>query len=387
MSNIKTAKKGEFLVKEGEKVQSLVLVQQGGVSVCLQRNKKTIEIFPLGSSQVLGELGLSSGGAHPFSVYATTETKYMEVPLEAAKAQIEGSSQFLKFLIKSLLDRLKLLMNEVKSSKMEKDSAPCPEDQVAKVFGAIYHSFRHKGQQLDEKIPQRISLDWTLLKQYTQRIFGESPRRIEQALTLLRKKKMAELEMGKAIDDPEGPDELQRIHMLDLEAVEAFFEFYQYHYFKASKPEILKVDETCVLLLDHFLKLAEGLEPDRFGVILMDYNKIVEAFKEDLEIVLHNGHFTLLESRGVFAKRQNRQDGSVAFSFELKEWKNTLKIWHILREIDRWNERGFVDLKEDDPKPKKKSGGPSCPQCSSEVIAQAKFCQECGFKLEFPQSA
>ena len=387
MSNVKVAKRGEFLVKEGDKIQNLLLVQQGGVSLCLNRNKKTIDIFPVGSSQVLGELGLSGAGAHAFSIYATTETKYMEFPLEAAKAQIEGAPQFLKLLIKSLLDRTKVATNEIKSQKMEKDSSPCPEDQVAKVFGTIYHTTRHKGQKLDEKNPERLTIDWTMMKQYAQRIFGESPRRLEQAVTLLVKKKMAEFEMGKPVDDPEGPDEIHKVHILDLNAIEAFFEFYQYHFFKGGKSDILKVDENCLTIVDQFIKLCEGLEADRFGVVTMDYNKVLEAFKEDIGLVLNSGHFTMLESRGIFAKKQNRQDGSVAFSFEFKEWATTAKIWKIIREIDKWNEKGFVDLHEDETKAKKKSNNPSCPQCQAEVAAAAKFCQECGFKLEMEKAS
>ena len=381
VSNIKVAKKGEFLVKEGDKISSLILIQTGGVSLCLNRNKKNIDIFPLGSSQVLGELGLLGGGSHAFSVYATTETKFMEFPLEAAKTQIEASGQFLKLLLKSLLERVKVATNEVKSQKMEKDSSPAPEDQIAKIFGSIYHTASHKGKKEDEKDPSKITVEWTQMKQYAQRIFGESPRRLEQAVTLLVKIKMAAFVMGKPVDDPEGADEIHRVIIHDLGAVEAFFEFYQYHYFKGGKSEVLKVDEGCFNILEHFLVLAEGLAPDRFGVVTMDYSKILEAFKEDLNLNLGSGHFTLLENRGIFGKRQPRQDGSVAYSFELKEWATTLKIWKIMREIEKWNEKGFVDLNEDLSKKAKKSTGNACPQCQAELPAQAKFCSECGAKI------
>ena len=37
------------------------------------------------------------------------------------------------------------------------------------------------------------------------------------------KLKMASYVMGKPIDDPEGPDEIQKINFLDLPAVESFF--------------------------------------------------------------------------------------------------------------------------------------------------------------------
>ena len=69
----------------------------------------------------------------------------------------------------------------------------------------------------------------------------------------------------------------------------------------------------------------------------------------------------------------------------MREWRNTHKIWQIIREIDKWNEKGFVDLNEVEVEAKKKSSGPSCPSCSATILEAAKFCQECGAKLE-PQT-
>jgi CRP-like cAMP-binding protein len=379
MSNFKTIKKGDLLFKEGDKISSLFLIQSGGVQLALQRPKKNIDLATLGAPQVLGELGLLGMSSFPYSGIATAETKYMEFPLENAKAQLDGAPQFLKVLIRSALDRIKQATNDIKSSRMEKDSSPCPEDQVAKIFGTIFHTFRHKGLA-DEKEKNKTIIDWTLAKQYAQRVFSESPKRFEQAISVLVKMKIAQFIMGKAPDNPEGPDEIQKVHLFDLSAVESFFEFYQYHYFKGGKSDILKPDDTAYNLLSHFLKISEGVELDRYGVISLDYTKVLEIFKTEFSLNLNSGHFTMLEGRGIFAKRASRQDGSVALQFELKEWQTTHKIWRILREIEKWNEKGFVDMTEEEAKAKKKSES-SCPQCSVQLAAGAKFCQECGFKI------
>ncbi|GIL17609.1 MAG: hypothetical protein BroJett040_13600 [Oligoflexia bacterium] len=381
MSNVKVVKRGDFIVKEGDKITNIILVQSGAATMCVSRPKKNIELVPVGPSQILGEQALLGAGTHPFSVVANTETKYMEIPVDAAKAQVESSSQFLKVLIKSVAERLKVAMNDLKSVRMEKDSSPLPEDQIAQVYGAIFFAADHKGEAQDEKNKSKITVDWTQMRQYAQRIFGQSPRRLEQAVSILVKMKIAEFQMGKSIDNPEGPDEIQKVHFLDLSAVEAFFEFYQYYYFKGGKSEILKYDEAAYNLLSNFIKLAEPLEVDRFGVVTMDFTKVIEAFKNDFGINLGTNHFTQLEAKGIFAKRQARSDGSVVLQFEIKEFKTTQKIWRLIREIDKWNEKGFVDMTEDESKPKKKPGVPSCTQCGAEVSAQAKFCQECGAKV------
>jgi hypothetical protein len=375
-------KKGEFLFKEGDKIQHIQLIQQGAVSVCLSRPKKNIEFFTVGSSQVLGEQGLQGSATHPFSAIATTETKVVEIPVDAFKQVIEGAPQMMKVLVKSMIDRLKMVTTEVKSLKMEKDNSPCPDDQVAKVFGTIFHVFNHKGLK-DAKDPNQASIDYVLCRQYSQRIFGESLKRLEQALNLLVKLKIASYEMGHPPEDPEGPEQIMKVHLHDLSSVESFFEFYQYYYFKNGRSEILKTDDSTGVLLNQFVTLAEGLEPDRFNVVTLDFSKTMERFKSDLAIELKPDHFTRLEQKGVFCKRQARQDGTVVLQFDIKEFRTTQKIWRILREVDKWNEKGFVDPNEEEAAPRKKApeGAATCPQCANVLQPQAKFCSECGFKI------
>jgi hypothetical protein len=314
---------------------------------------------------------------HPTSAIATTETKVLEIPVETLKSQYEGAPQMLKVIIKSLADRLRLAMNEVRSSKLEKDSSPCPEDQVAKAFGAVFHTANHKG---DRSTAGRVIVEWGMMKQYSQRIFAEGPKRVEQVINILVKMKLALYEMGKAPDNPDGPDEIQKVHFLDLGLLESFFEFYQYYYFKGGRTDLLKVDEVCQNLLDGLLKLTADAEVDRFGVVSLEFAKYAEYCKNELGINLNNDHFARLEGKGVFMKRRTVAN-SVLLQFEVKEFRSMFGSWKMLREIEKWNERGFVDMDEKEEKPKKKSNGPACPACSADVAVGAKFCGECGHKL------
>lgn len=376
----KTLKKGEVLFKDGDKIHSVYLIQSGGINQCLLRGKKTVDLFQIGASQILGEqiiLGLNTFNT---SAIATTETKVLEIPVDALKQQYEAAPQMLKLIIKSLADRLRLSTNDVRSNRMEKDAAPCPEDQVAKAFGAVYHTARHKGDT--KSMPGRTILDWSMLKQYCQRVMGEGPKRVEQITNILVKLQMALYEMGKSIDNPDGPEEIQKVHFFDLDLVESFFEFYQYYYFKGGRSELLKVDDFCLQMVQGFLKLSDDLPLDRFNVASVEFASIVEYCKEEIGINLNNDHFSRLETKGVFCKRKSGSAG-VLLQFEPKEFRSIFQSWKILKEIDKWNEKGFVDLEDKDDKPKKKaSTGATCPQCEGVVEAQAKFCPECGCKLQ-----
>ena len=376
--SLRTLKKGEFLYNEGDKILNIFLIQSGAVNLCLARNKKNIDMFPVGASQILGEqvlLGLSSFST---AAVATTETKVLEIPVDVFKQQFETAQQMYKIIIKSLSERLKITMAEVRSHRMEKEGSPCPEDQTAKAFGVIFHTANHKGEKKDGK----VSIDWGLYRQYSQRVFGESLKRLEQATNLLVKLKLASYEMGKDPDDPEGPEQITKVHFLDHGAVENFFEFYQYYYFKGGKTEVLKIDDTILSVLGGLLTVSENAAPDRYGMVSVEFPKVVEHFKNELSMNFTPDTLTRLEQKGLFTKRKTNSNNDVQLQFEIKEFIGFFKNWRILREVEKWNEKGSVDPYEAEKKVVKKStAGPACPACSATLIDGQKFCGECGAKV------
>ena len=374
----KTYKKGEFLFKDGDKIQNIVFIQSGSVNQCLVRGKKNIDLFQLGSNQVMGEAALAGQPTHAIAAVATQETKTVEVLPDTLKAMIDGAPPIMKMLIKSLLDRLKLAVNDIKSSKMTGDSTPCPPEFVPQVFAAMFYTAQAKGEK--EEKTTKVTMDFTMLKAYSQRVFGQSPKRIEQAASILVKLKLADFEKGKLPEDPEGPDVITKIHFFNVPAIEAFFEFFQYYNYKPGKGEILKYDDFCCQILETMVEEGSKATPDRFGIVSIEFNGVAELIKERMGINLNNDHFARLENKGVLCKRKAITGQSVKLDFEIKEYQNIFFSWKILREIDKWNEKGFVDLDEKDEKKKAKTG-PSCPQCAATVTATAKFCQECGSKL------
>lgn len=378
--NQKTFKKGEFLVRENEKIHFVYFIQSGGVNVCLLRGKKTLDLFQIGSQGVIGDALLIGQTNHSYSAICTAETKVIEVPADLLKGQIESGPQLFKMLIKNLADRSKNSIGELKSIRMEKDAAPCPEELVPKVFGSIFHTLNHKGIKNKNGSTE---IDWYMMKQYSQRIFGESLKRLEQACHLLVKVKLAEYEMGKPEDDPEGPDEVTKISSHSLHLIEAFFEFYQYYYFKQGRSEILKADDFTINVVESFLKEAKAATPDRFGIVSLDFVTVIDRVKHDHGIQLNNDHFSRLEQKGCITKRRTIAD-TVKLEFEFKEINNLFFTWKILKEIDKWNEKGFVDINEKEEKKIKKNEN-ICPQCASVITLQMKFCSECGHPL--PQKA
>lgn len=375
--NQKTFKKGEVLFKENDKITNLYFIQSGGVNVCLMRGKKTLDLYQLGSQGIVGEALFNGQTTHPYTAICTVETKVLEVAADAIKPQYEAGPQLFKMVVKSLTERLKSSFNELKSIRLEKDAAPCAEDQVSIVFGTVFHTLNHKGSKRKDG---SVEVTWHMFKQYSQRIFGQSPKKLEQACNILVKLKMASYEMGKAEDNPDGPDEIQKIVTNSLGLMEAFFEFYQYYYFKQGRSEILKPDDFVINVVDTFLKESADVTPDRFGVVSLDFMKVKERLNTDHGIQLNNDHFSRLEQKGCITKRRTIAD-QVKLEFEVKELTNLIFTWKVLKEIDKWNEKGSVDIHEKEEKKVIKKGEAGCPSCSAPVAAQMKFCSECGAPL------
>lgn len=378
MSEVKAFKKGDFLFKEGDKISHLFLIQSGSVTQCLVKDKKIIDLAQLGPTQILGESGLWTQAVHLTSAMATTETKVIPLPLEAIKNQLETLPQIFKYLTKSLSERLKSFTQEIKGIKIEKNGVPCPEENIPKLFAALYFASLHKG--IKDTSNEAIQVDWPNFKTYLHKIFSEQPKRAEGAVFILKKLNLAELEYGKPEEDPEGLDTLLLVTFKKPHLLEAFFEFYQYFYFKPGKSDILKYDDFFSQIIEIFLEESEGKPLDRFGAVQISFQKSGEKIKNKMNIQLNNDHFARLESKGVLCKRVTRE-AEPLIEFSKNEIENIYFSWKIIREIDKWNQKGFVDINESS-NASPGSHQSLCPQCQTEFNESHKFCSSCGFKLE-----
>jgi hypothetical protein len=180
-------------------------------------------------------------------------------------------------------------------------------------------------------------------------------------------------------EDGDGPEVIDQVVFSTLAVVEQFFEFYQYYYFKGGKQDILKTDERAIGMVGVLLEMSATETPDRQGLVRLDYAKIIEKMKSAIQLQLNNDHWSLLETKGLWVKRQSNDKG-ITLQLEVKEFDAMAKVWKVLREVERWNERGHVELREPTPVEAKKVGN-ACPSCGHGYEAAPKFCSECGHKF------
>lgn len=387
---VRTLKRGELLFKEGEKAQFLYLIQSGSASAQLLR-AKPIELFAVVQGSLVGEHALMGVAFNPFSMVATQDLKALELPVDAVKSQLDGLQGVQKICVKSMLDRLKLFQSEIKSIRLEKDSSACPPDQLAKIFGTLFLIAKSKGEAQSNG---NISIDWLSARQYGQRVLLESPKRLEQLGDLMVKMNMGEWIMQKdpdLADDPSAPLEKYKLVLRDLSVLEDTLEHWQYYFFKGGKLEFLKTEEKVMQVVAALAEYSKAIEPDRNGRALFDYSVFIERYRTEFGISLNADIFSLIEQKGVSILRKTFEiDGKsiVRLQFEPRELTRWSRIWTVLKEVERWNEKGYVDLSEPGYDPLRKHAPQSkslltidCPSCKAALEGNPKFCSQCGHKL------
>ncbi len=404
MSQEKRFKKGDLIFKEGDTLTSFYILQSGKVSLFLERANQRTEIDQPVIGQMFGEQGIFGFPKQMFNAEAQTEVRVVEMPIEPMKTVFEKSPAPYKLFVKAMGDELRRLRGIVKSSKMDNgDTGTCPPRMIPRLCTILVLVAEHTGQkpkppptnvvpfkQQDEPVGWVPSYDpakfvetdtivnFNTLKIYTARMFLESPHRMQGFCEILAKLGYVSLRYEK--NEETEIEELQEVRIHNKDLIEHFGEFYQHNFFRAGKSEMIHVDRMAIVLALAFSELAAPLEIDRNGAARVPYKEVTEHLRSRYSIDLKETHVNLLEKKGLFMKRHTIGE-DVFVSFDRHEWAQTSKFWRIIQEIDRWNEKGMVNMKEDLLAGPKAATVEKCGSCGHVIQSAAKFCPECGQKL------
>ncbi len=404
MSQEKRFKKGEVIYKEGDTLASFYILQSGKVSLYLERAGQRTEIDQPAIGQMFGEQGIFGFPKQMFNAEAHTEVRVVEMPIEPMKTVFEKSPAPYKLFVKAMGDELRRLRGIVKSNKMDNgDTGTCPPRMIPRLCAILVLVAEHTGQKpkppptnvvnfkqpeppvgwVPEYNPARfvdtdIIVNFNTLKIYTSRMFLESPLRMQGVCEVLAKLGYVSLRYEK--NEETDIEELQEVRIHNKDVIEHFGEFYQHNFFRAGKSETIHVDRVAIMLAIGLSELAASREVDRNGAVQVPYKEVVEHSRARFAIEFKDTHVNLLEKKGLFMKRQTVGE-EVIVSFDRHEWAQSSKFWRIIQEIDRWNETGMVNMKEDLLAGRKAAAQEKCGGCGHIIQTPAKFCPECGQKL------
>jgi CRP-like cAMP-binding protein len=319
---------GETLLKPGDKIKSVYMIQSGRISLCQAKNGRFVEIAQLSAGHAIGDEAAFGPMQWNLTALALRDTVVIEVPLEAVTEPLNQAPTPLKSLLKALGERMKVAFGEVKTLRLNRDAVPCPSDHVAKVFGVVYHVARIIGKMDETEVESTV--DWDELRKFAAEVFGETIVRVEDAVSILLKLGYARFEGRK-------------LHLSDLKHVESFFDYYGSYYFKGGYEDLLKTNSKIQKVTEEFLKIADHYPVDRGGYAHLPYKPTIDAMKKAMGGAFEADQLFRIEQKGLFIKRTTTQDGGV-LSFYRPDFEQMLLNWRFLRELEAWNEKGFVDM-------------------------------------------
>ncbi len=335
-------KRGEVIFSPGQGTAAVYVVQSGLVSVCVLKDG-CAQLHLVRPMQILREDAMMTGPASGTTAIALKDTQILELPLEVARTLTSSSQPPLGILFKGLLERLKSAANELRSLRMNRGAQPCHPDLVAKVYGVIFYTARYLGKNENDA----VVISWAKLKSYAVETFHEEETRLEEAIYSLIKLGYAEPRTFK--NEKSGPiplsNEWTDICFRNMVQIETFFDFYQNYHFKGGYAGLLKTNEKATELTQALVRLADKYQPDRAGMVTMPYKLTIDTLKETLGKTFEADQIFRLEQKGLMVKRTTTQDGGVLSLFKA-EFEQMLLNWKVLKEVEQWNEFGFVRLPE-----------------------------------------
>jgi CRP-like cAMP-binding protein len=335
-------KRGEVIFSPGLGAPAIYFVQSGLISISILK-EGCAQLHLVRPMQIFKEDALMTGPASGTTAIALKDTQVIEIPLEIARALSGSTQQPLGTLFKGLIERLKSSTNELRSLRMNRGAQPCHPDLVAKVFGVIFYTARYLGKKENDS----IVIPWSQLKTYAVETFHEEETRLEEAIYSL-------IKLGYAEPRTEKPDSSGAVPLSEvwtdicfrnMVQIEAFFDFYQNYHFKGGYAGLLKTNDKATELTQALVRLADKYETDRAGMVTMPYKLTVDTLKAMLGKTFEAEQIFRLEQKGLMVKRTTTQDGGVLSLFK-QEFEQMLLNWKVLKEVEQWNEFGFVKLPE-----------------------------------------
>ncbi|MGK5085243.1 cyclic nucleotide-binding domain-containing protein [Bdellovibrionota bacterium FG-1] len=318
-------KAGEVFLKPGDKIKSVYLIQAGRLSICQARPGKMIEVAQLRAPEMLGEEQVFGASPWQLTALAIRDTVIVEIPLQMIQAELNHESPRNKLILKGISERSKAVFNEFRALQNSREVLPCPHECTAKAFGAVFHAAHAVGQ----KKGAIIEAEWNELKKFAIEVFEEPVVRLEDVVKILAKLGFVTFD-GRVI-------ELGLLNQL-----EGFFDFYGNYFFKGGHAELLKTNAKMQKMTEELLSLEKQFPADRAGFAHLPYSLTMDALKVAIGVTFDPNQLFRLEQKGLFLKRQNIEGGTV-LSFYKPDFEQMLWNWNILREVELWNERGYVD--------------------------------------------
>lgn len=331
-SPVKTYTKGQALFKQGEPVRSVFFLQTGLVGMSVASQTGRVETYQATAPQVVGSEALHGGAVYETTATALNDTAVIEFPASVAAQAVAKSAPAYQFILMGLINKITAIQAELRSIKLQSDPTPCPPALTAKMFATVFHVVSYQGTKKDDA----LRIVWPSFRKYCQRVFGESPVRLEQLVYLLSTLGYADLEMVKSDTDPDGPEELGFIRFKDIAQIENFSEFFKTRFSALGPEKSMEVHDPCLQAAEVLQRNFSSQPADQTGKRAVNLNAALAILKSELApLPMALSDFEKLIKRGLPVEISGNE-----MRFTPSGFQRLFKNFRILTKIVEWNRAG-----------------------------------------------
>ena len=286
-SGLRQLKPGEILFNDGEKANSLYIIQNGQLRLFKPKGKGFIEIAVLRAGEVIGEMAYfddTGGGKRSCSASAMVSSEVIEISFTAFAKTMSGLNPWFKTIINTLADRLRNTNARVK--ELESNSASVnygtgkhtgyeffKANDIIKILGMLFLVYKSHGEQHEKG----IALHKKTLDLYSHEIFGIIESKMGEMVIILEDLGLMSIE--------EDQDGLPNILVLrNLDRIRSYFIFYntEKHLTEDKK---LKIPNKTQIFLDHlWAKIANQPNTDN-ALTLVKVDDLLENWKAKKQFI------------------------------------------------------------------------------------------------------
>jgi CRP/FNR family cyclic AMP-dependent transcriptional regulator len=281
-SGLRQLKPGEVLFNDGEKANSLYIIQKGQLRLFKPKGKGFIEIAVLRSGEVIGEMAyfdIDGGGKRSCAAAAMVSSDVIEISFTQFSKTMEGLNPWFKTIINTLAKRLRATNSRVKELESNSTSVNYgtgkhtgyeflkPLD-IIKVLGTLFLVYKAHGEEGDGGLAiHRRTLDL-----YSHDIFGIIESKLDAVIFLLE-----ELGLGSIEEDKDGLPKI--LVITDLNILRSFFIFFNTERHLTDDKKLV-IGKKCQTFLEAIWDTLHGMDIQNDGSTLVPIQENLNYWKE-----------------------------------------------------------------------------------------------------------
>ena len=332
-SGLRRLSPGEILFIDGEKANSLYIIQNGQLRLFKPKGKGYIEIAVLRAGEVIGEMAYfddDGGGKRSCSASAMVSSEVIEISFPAFAKTMSALNPWFKTIINTLASRLRSTNARVKELESNSTSVNYGSGKhsgyeffktsdVIKILGMLFLTYRSHG----EKHESGVALHRKTLDLYSHEIFGIIESKMDEMIIILEEMLLIEVH-----DDKDGLPKV--LVAQDLDRLRSLFIFYntEKHLTEDKK---LKIGVKCQVFLENLWMKLQNTPNTDDAMSLVPISDLLAVWKEKKQFITVD-HLADAKAFGIVGDTLIGDDGSL-LSVEV----NFLKLKNLLPNIQFMN--------------------------------------------------